>query len=62
MIYVLGQPFILQSDAVLLLPGHPEPPYAGAGLLQDRVLDFLPRPQDLVHDVHPAHPPQTPFT
>ena len=44
------------------LPGHTFPPFDAGGLLQCRIRDFFPAPQDVLHSPQTSHEDQTPST
>ena len=57
-----AQASVLQVSSSELSPWHWAPPSAGAGLVHERDLVFVPPPQDSEHSVksvHSDHPPST---
>ena len=51
---------ILQLSVEEVDPGHEDPPFSGAGLLQD--LDLVLVPVAVLHEPHELQDPQLPFT
>lgn len=62
LLFGLGQGCTLHSLVSTGNPGHVLPPYIGMGLIQDRVLDVTPPPQDCEHSVQLAQGVNPPFT
>ena len=53
---------VLQACDAVALPTQAAPPLAGAGLLQTRVLDWVPLAQVLVQVLNADQAPQLPLT
>ena len=53
---------MLQEVELVPDPAHWLPPWRGAGLLQERLRDLLPPPQEWLHVPQPPQPPQLPCT
>ena len=57
-----GQASALQASVSLVAPSHSLPPWAGAGLVQVRVLSLIPPPHSLLqfpNKLHSENPPST---
>ena len=57
-----GQGIIWHATMSIAEPAQEEPPWAGAGLVQVRLLCFSPGPQVLEHSPYAPHSAQFPFT
>jgi len=53
---------VLQEATSNVAPGQSSPPFEGAGLLQVRLLAFLPPPQVCVQSPYDPQLPHTPLT